>query len=145
MNFDLGNINQLSSEIDRHFFLPFYESIHKATANNHRFIAIMGPAIGTIDGTASLAQAVGVVGESAIKGLVNTLKGAVTFNWQSLKRGSLQLILGIGVISICSIPLIAFRTMRISVKMMIDPKQTSEQQARNYRMKLDLKYIGSRV
>lgn len=144
MTFDLNNINQLSCAMDRYFFFPFYDTLHQK-AEKHRFIALTGPIVGAIDGTFSLAQAVGGVGESAIKGLVNTVKGVITFDWNSVKIGSLQLILGVGVIGISSIPIIAIRTLRISIKMMIDPKQTSEQQLRNYREKLDLQHVHNRA
>jgi len=144
MHFDLNNINQFSGAMDRYFFFPFYETLHQK-AKKHRFISLIGPAIGAIDGIASLAQAVGGVGESAIKGIVNTVKGAITFNWNSVKRGCLQLILGVGIIGISSIPIIAIRTLRISIKMSIDPKLTSEQQSRNYREKLDLQNAHSKA
>ena len=134
MTFDLNNINQFSSAMDKHFFLPFYANLHQK-AEKHRFIFLTSPFIGIADGIASLVQTVGAIAEAAIKGLINIFQGTITFDSSPLKKGSLQLILGVGIIGIFSIPIIIFRVLRISIKMMIDPKLTCDQQERNYREK----------
>ena len=135
MPFDLENINQLSNALGQYFFLPFYETLHQ-TAKTNRFIKLTGPFIGTIDGIASLSQAVGGIGDAAIKGLANILKGSATCNQTSIKKGALQLVLGTSCIAIFAIPHIFVKTLRISINMSIDPISTSNREVEDYQKSL---------
>ncbi len=135
MSLDLNNIDQSSNLIDRYFFYPFYDKLSQIRGK-HYVLSWISPIIGITDGIASSIQAIGGVAEATFKGIGNLAKGGITCDSNSLKRGSLQLLLGVGVIGTLSIPIILFRTLRIAGGMMFCPKETSETQAENYRKKV---------
>lgn len=139
MTFDLNNINQFSTSIDQYFFYPFYEKLYQQ-AKKYHFIALTSPIVGILDATFSIIQAIGGLVESAIKGLTNIFKGMAALENLSIKRGVLQLILGTGVIGVSSIPIIFLRTLRISIKITINPIQTCEEQLINYRKNISYNF-----
>lgn len=135
MSLDWNNIDKSSKLVDSYFFYPFYEKLN-AISREYRFIQLSAPFVGAIDGIASLVQATGGVGEAAIKGSRNLLHGALSCNTESLKRGSLQIILGGGLVGIVSIPIIFIRTLRMTTGMLMNPVETTHIQAENYRKKV---------
>lgn len=132
MSMDLKNINQFSKLAECYFFYPFYEKLSQV-AQESSMLPWVAPVIGVTDGIASSIQAIGGVAEAAIKGIGNLAKGGITWDSLSLKRGSLQILLGVGVVGTLSIPIIVIRVLRITGGMMFYPKETSEIQAGNYR------------
>jgi|GEM_PF-4439128 len=137
MILDWNNIDRSSQWIDRHFFYPFYHHLNQVAQNHSTSVRLAAPAIGIIDGTASCIQATSGIAEAAIKGVGNSVQAAFLCDPRYLKIGGLQLILGVGVIGASSIPIIAFRTLRITIKMAIDPQETSRVQAENYLSKIE--------
>ena len=137
MYLDWNNTNKSSKLIDYYFFYHFYNKLN-SISREYRFIQLSAPFVGTIDGVVSLAQATGGVGEAAIKGTRNLLRGALTCNAEDLKRGGLQIILGVGLVGIVSIPIIFIRTLRIMGGILINPLETSNTQAENYRKKVSI-------
>lgn len=135
MSLDWKNIDKSSRLVDSYFFYPFYEKLN-AISREYRFTQLSAPFVGAIDGIASLVQATAGVGESAIKGSRNLLYGGLSCNAESLKRGSLQIILGVGLVGILSIPIIFIRTLRMTAGMLMNPVETTRIQAENYRKKV---------
>ena len=91
ISLDWDNIDQSARLIDSYFFYPFYKNLN-AISKEYRFIQLSAPFVGTIDGIASLAQATAGIGEATIKGVRNLLHGTLSYNTESLLRGSLQII-----------------------------------------------------
>lgn len=135
MAFDFERIDQFSEMMDQRFFHPFYDHLHEMSQRN-RYVAYAAPLVGSIDGIGSLIQATGTVGEALIKSLGNGFKGAISCDWIAFKTGSLQLLLGAGVIGLCSIPIIVFRILRITTYFALDPQKTSEQELAKLREKI---------
>ncbi|MES2345460.1 MAG: hypothetical protein V4494_05950 [Chlamydiota bacterium] len=131
MSSDWYRMDQFSRTIDENFFYPFYEKL-SSVAENHPNIAYSAPLIGGIDGLANLVQGTGAVAESGIKGVSNVFWGISTCDKTSLKVGALQVGLGAGLIGVLLIPQVAFRTLRITACMAIDPKETSRQEREKY-------------
>jgi hypothetical protein len=135
MSIDLDSIDQVSDLIDRYMFLPFYDNVYQA-AQNSKYVAYAAPLIGVVDALANLVQAVGAVGESAIKGIINLVYGAVTCNPLKLKVSAVQLVLGTGFISLVSLPRIAVHALKITYGMFRTPVETSHCQLGEYRQKV---------
>lgn len=132
---DLNNINRFSVLVENYFFCPFYTRLHHLS-REYRIIVVMAPVIGLTDGAVSAVQAIGTVAEAGIKGFANVLNAGVIRSPEPLKRGCLQLTLGIGIITIMSIPIICSRVVQITWGMLADPKATSGKEAEKYRLKL---------
>ncbi len=128
------NIDQSSKFISSHFFYPFYSNL-SPIAQQKPVIALGAPLIGVIDGAVSFVEAISGIGEAAIKGIGNLFQGMIQGDRPRLKRGSLQLILGVGVIGLLALPVIAARVLRITGGMLFFPEETSARQAENYRNK----------
>ncbi len=130
---DLNNINHFSIFVGNYFFSPFYTRVHHLS-KEYRIVVVMAPVVGLADGVASAVQAIGAVAEAGIKGFGNLLKAGALRSSEPLKRGCLQLTLGVGIITIMSIPIICSRVVRITWGMFIDPKSTSWKEAEKYRL-----------
>lgn len=131
---DLNNINHFSLFVENCFFLPFYTRVHHLS-KEYRIVVVMAPVIGLADGVASVVQAIGTVAEAGIKGFSNLLTAGVLRSSEPLKRGCLQLTLGVGIITMMSIPIICSRVVRITWGMLIDPKSMSWKEAEKYRVR----------
>jgi hypothetical protein len=142
MSLDWNSIDKSSKLIDSYFFYPFYDKLN-AISREYRFIQLSAPFVGAVDGVASLVQATGGVGEATIKGSRNLLQGALSCNTESLKRGSLQIVLGGGLVGIVSIPIIFIRTLRITAGMLMNPVETTHVQAENYRKKISISPLAA--
>jgi hypothetical protein len=142
MSFDLERIDQFAGLMNEKF-CRFYEQIATHAASNSH-IAYAAPVIGIADMALSSVQAIGGVGEAAIKGVTNVFVGGASCNGTALKMGGAQLALGACVVGVLSIPIIFVRTIRITAKMFADPQNTSEYELAAYRQKVlnaSLQYV----
>lgn len=135
MSLDWDNIDSSAKLINAYFFYPFYQKLNDIS-KKHPSIRFTAPLVGITDTFATLTLAITNIGECLIKGIGNLFQSILFQDRRSLKLGSLQLI-GLGVISYSSVFIVAFRIVRITIKMLIDPEQTSQQQAENYRKNLE--------
>lgn len=96
---DLSVINQSSQWIDQHLFLPFYQGVNQK-------VYVWAPFIGIVDGMLSLIQGVTSIVEAVFKGLLNFSRGEFLL-------GSLQIVLGAGIITIALIPVVINRILKV--------------------------------
>lgn len=135
MSFEINNIDQFSNIIDAQFFYPFYEKLSQIS-EDQPYLFIASPLIGMIDGTASLIQAGGTVGESAIKGFCNLVKAAASCDGLALRVGAIQWGLGVVGIGVAALPISVSRSIRITWGMAVDPVATSKKQWENFQSKV---------
>lgn len=119
MNIDLLNITQASQWFDANLFAPYYERL--SALPYPALLRLSSPLIGIGDGVMSTAQAVCGLGETLLKGSINTVLGIANGDSNQIKRGVLQIVVGGGVISLTAIPVIAIRTLRITANIAYDP------------------------
>lgn len=116
---DLQNITQASHWFDANLFAPYYQRL--SAVPFPALLRLGAPLIGIGDGAMSTAQAVCGLGETLLKGSINTVLGIANWDSNQIKKGVLQVGVGGGVLSLTAIPIIAGRTLRITAHVACDP------------------------
>jgi len=127
MFFDLKNINQSSQLIDKQIFLPFYTNLHHFSQKNNS-LSLTAPLVGSADGMITLIQGISSVFEAVLKGGCNLVSGTFILDPKSVLLGSVQILLGGGIIGLSTLPLTAWKTLKITLGMIVNPQETTENQ-----------------
>lgn len=120
LNLDWENIDRFGVCMNRSFFSPFYTQIHQLSIGHKGVMSAAALCIGLIDGVAQSILAVGVIGETTVKGLRNVVVGG----GQDRLRGKYQLLsLPLNFIIYTVTPFA--RSIKITYQMAVDPVETS--------------------
>lgn len=108
----VSDISQSSIWIEEHFLRAFYRKMD-SLSQGYEKVYLLAPLIGLVDGMISSLQGVAAIVESVFKGCLNFFRGEVLL-------GTLQIVLGAGIIAIGLVPIVVCRVIKVAVSIFVD-------------------------